>query len=156
MSVDRRQAPWLPPRWFIRGFWFVHRGVYRVTGGRVGLWRAKGGRYGTMRLITIGRRSGQERSVIVSYFEDGPNFVTVAMNGWGDQEPAWWLNLQTHPDARVDLPDGRRAVRARPADPQERSRLWALWCQADKNWDAHATRRTHETAVVILEPGAGS
>ena len=156
MATDRQQAPWLPPRWFIRGFWFAHRAVHRVTGGRLGLWRPKGSRYGVMRLTTIGRHSGQERGVVLSYFEDGPNLVTVAMNGWADPDPAWWLNLQSHPDARVELPDGRRSVRARAADPQEHSRLWDLWCRADKNWDAHAKRRTHGTAVVILEPQPGS
>ena len=156
MSADRQQAPWLPPRRFIRGFWFAHRALFRVTGGRVGLWGPKGNRYGTMRLTTVGRRSGQDRSVIVGYFEDGANLVTTAMNGWADEDPAWWLNLQSHPDARVDLPHGSRAVRARAADPQERSRLWAVWCQADKNWDAHSQRRSGETAVVILEPLAGS
>ena len=32
---------------------------------------------------------------MVGYFEDGPNLVTMAMNGWADGEPAWWLNLQS-------------------------------------------------------------
>jgi hypothetical protein len=40
----------------------------------------------------------------------------MAMNGWADGEPAWWLNLQAHPDASVDLADGSRAVRARAAE----------------------------------------
>jgi len=26
--------------------------------------------------------------MMVGYFEDGPNLVTMAMNGWGDAEPA--------------------------------------------------------------------
>ena len=37
-----------------------------------------------MRLTTVGRRSGQERKAILGYFEDGPNLVTMAMNGWGE------------------------------------------------------------------------
>ena len=49
-----------------------------------------------MRLTTIGRRSGRTRAVIVGYFEDGTNLVTMAMNGWRSAEPAWWLNLQAH------------------------------------------------------------
>ena len=72
----------------------------------MGLWRPKRGRWGTARLTTTGRRTGQQRSVIVGYFEDGPNLVTLAMNGWADGEPAWWLNLQAHPDATVDLVKG--------------------------------------------------
>jgi deazaflavin-dependent oxidoreductase (nitroreductase family) len=67
-----------------------------------------------MRLTTIGRRSGQERSVILGYFEDSPNLVTVAMNGWADPDPAWWLNLRAHPQATVDLAEGRRQVRGGP------------------------------------------
>ena len=34
----------------------------------------------------------------------------MAMNGWEKEEPAWWLNLQAHPDARVELADGPRLV----------------------------------------------
>jgi deazaflavin-dependent oxidoreductase (nitroreductase family) len=142
----------LPPRWFIRAFWVAHRRVYRWTGGRIGLWRPKPGRWGTMRLTTIGRRSGRARAVMLGYFEDGPNLVTMAMNGWGDAEPAWWLNLQAHPDATVDLPDGPRQVTGRAAKGDERERLWARWQQIDENLDAYAARRSMETAVVVLEP----
>jgi deazaflavin-dependent oxidoreductase (nitroreductase family) len=139
----------------------AHRRIYRLTGGRLGLWRPKPDGWGTMRLTTIGRRSGLERSVMVGYFEDGPNLVTMAMNGWGEGEPAWWLNLQAHPDVGVDLPDGHRLVTGRAASGEERERLWARWREIDKNLDAYAARRSMETAVVVLEPrrpvdGAGS
>jgi hypothetical protein len=77
----------LPPRWVVRSFWSVHRGLFRLSGGRFGLRSPKGNRYGMMRLTTIGRRSGQERSVILGYFDDGPNLVTMAMNGWDSPEP---------------------------------------------------------------------
>jgi hypothetical protein len=51
-------------------------------------------------------RTGRERIAILGYDENGPNLVTMTMNGWADGEPAWWLNLQAHPEASVDLPDG--------------------------------------------------
>src|SRR5688500_5771906 len=106
MPHERDRKPRLPPRWFVRLAWYTHRAVYRVTGGRLGLWRARASRWGTLRLTTTGRRTNQARSVIIAYLEDGPNLVTMAMNGWADPEPAWWLNLQAHPDADVVLPDG--------------------------------------------------
>jgi F420H(2)-dependent quinone reductase len=106
-------------------------------------------------LTTTGRRSGQRRSVIVGYFEDGPNLVTLAMNGWADGEPAWWLNLLAHPDATVDLVKGSRLVRARAAEGEERSRLWARWRDIDRQLDAYAALRSSETAIVILEPRPG-
>lgn len=155
MSEERTRSTWLPPRWVVRLAWRAHRGLYRATGGRRGLWHPTPTRWGAMRLTTIGRRTGHERSVILGYFEDGPNLVTLAMNGWAADEPAWWLNLQARPDARVDLADGRRAVRGRAAQGEERVRLWLRWRELDKNLDAYAARRPGQTAVVILEPSPG-
>ncbi|MEV4810917.1 nitroreductase/quinone reductase family protein [Micromonospora avicenniae] len=149
---DGTKVPRLPPRWFIRTAWSVPRALYRIFGGRIGIWRPRADRWGTLRLITTGRRSGQQRSVIVAYLEDEPNLFTLAMNGWGEGEPAWWLNLQTHPDATVDLVGGRRLVRGHAATGDERSRLWARWREIDPNIDAFATLRSSETAVVVLEP----
>ena len=143
--------PWLPPRWFMHFFWQTHRRVYRWTGGRLGLSRPKPDGWGTLRLTTIGRRTGDEHQVMVGYIEDGPNLVTMAMNGWGEGEPAWWLNLQAHPEVRADVADGPRLVTARAAQGEERDRLWARWQEIDKNLDAYAERRSGETAVVILE-----
>jgi deazaflavin-dependent oxidoreductase (nitroreductase family) len=142
----------LPPRWFVRFFWSAHRRVYRVTRGRLGLWRPKPDGWGVARLTTIGRRTGRDRSVMIGYFEDGPNLVTMAMNGWGEGEPAWWLNLQAHPDAEVDLTDGPRLVTAHAAHDEERERLWARWREIDKKLDAYAARRPMPTAVVVLAP----
>jgi hypothetical protein len=76
------------------------------------------------------------------------------MNGWGEGEPAWWLNLQAHPEVSVDLVDGARAVRGRAAEGEERSRLWDRWREIDENLDEFAARRSGETAVVVLEPSA--
>lgn len=152
MPEERTRRPWLPPRWFIRLAWFVHRRIYRFSRGRRGLWPAKPGKWGALHLTTTGRRTGQERSVILGYFEDGPNLVTMAMNGWADGEPAWWLNLQAQPVAKVVLREGPRKVRARAAAGEERSRLWDRWRELDKGLDGYAARRSTETAVVVLEP----
>ena len=118
----------VPPRWFVRGAWALHRAIYRITG----------------------------RSAILGYYEDGPNVVTLAMNGWADAEPAWWLNLMAHPEARIDLPDGPRAVRGRPAEGEERARLWARWREVGDGIDGYAALRSSETAVVVLEPADAS
>ena len=142
----------LPPRVVVRLAWVIHRAIYRITGGRRGLSPATPAHWGTMRVQTVGRRSGTERAVILGYFEDGPDLVTMAMNGWADPEPAWWLNLQAQPDVTVELKGDRRAVHARAARPEERARLWARWAEYDKGLDRYAARRSRETAVVILEP----
>jgi len=156
MTATPTKGPRLPPRWFVRAAWVVHRGAHRLTGGRRGLWKAKPGKWGTMRLTTIGRRSGRDRGAILGYYEDGPNLVTLAMNGWASPEPAWWLNLQAHPDTVVDLKDGRRAVRGRAAEGAERERLWARWREFSDEYDQWAALRARETAVVVLEPRSES
>ena len=152
MSRERTGRARLPPRWFIRTFWTVHRYLYRVSGGRFGLRRAKNDRWGMLHLSAIGRRTGQERSVILGFFEDGPNVVALAMNGWADSEPAWWLNVQACPEVTIDLADGRRSVEARAAHGEERERLWDRWRELDKNLDAYAAHRSGETTIVIFEP----
>jgi deazaflavin-dependent oxidoreductase (nitroreductase family) len=147
-----KRAPRLPPRWFIRVFWVMHRAVYSVTGGRFGLRRAKADRWGMLRITTVGRRTGEERTAILGYLEDGPNLTTLAMNGWADPEPAWWLNLQAHPDAKVELSGRSLPVHTRLENGDERARLWARWVALDDGTDAYAALRSRETAVVILEP----
>jgi deazaflavin-dependent oxidoreductase (nitroreductase family) len=95
--------------------------------------------------------------VIVGYYEDGPNLVSMAMNGWGPAEPAWWLNLQAHPEAIVELADGiRREVLGRAAVGEDRQRLWERWREMNQNLEEYAARRPRETAVVILEPRAAA
>ena len=140
----------LPPRWFVHAAWKVHRGLYNTSGKGLSLPRDK--KYGLLRLTVIGRRTGEPRSVILGYVEDGPNLVTLAMNGWDAPEPAWWLNLLAHPDADAVLRDGQRPVHGRAAEGAERTRLWARWQELDKNLDEYADRRPRTTAVVILEP----
>ena len=143
--------PFLPPRFVIRGAWAIHRAIYRISGGRRGL-RPPSDTYGTLVIHTIGRRTGEKRTAILGYFEDGPNLFTLAMNGWGEPEPAWWLNLQAHPDATIDLPDGTREITTRAATGEERARLWAEMARHEPNLDGYAARRSRETAVVVFEP----
>lgn len=150
-----KKAGRLPPRVVVVGAWYLHRAIHRVTGGRRGLWRyTPDGKWGTFVLHTVGRRSGREREAILGYIEDGPNLVTMAMNGWADPEPSWWLNLQARPDATVDLTGGEtRAVHARAAEGEERERLLERFAQSESNdLNAYMARRSRQTAIVVLEP----
>ena len=156
MTAVREGAPRTPPRFVVRTFWLLHRTAYRLTGGGFGLSRpVAGSKFGMLRLTTVGRRSGRPRVAIIGYYEDGANLVTLAMNGWGENEPAWWLNLQANAETTVDLPGETRTVRARTAIGDERERLWARF-RDFPGWgddlDRLATRRGRQTAVVVFEP----
>ena len=146
----------VPPRWFVVTAWHVHRAIHRVTGGRRGLWAyTPGGRWGALVLPSTGRHSGKERSAILGYVEDGQDLAVLAMNGWGQPDPAWWLNLQAQPEATVELKGGeRRSIRARAAVGEERERLLQRLDEAEGDADlvAYLALRSRETAVVVLEP----
>jgi deazaflavin-dependent oxidoreductase (nitroreductase family) len=144
----------VPPRWFVTTAWKAHRFLYRASGRRTFLWTPANKRgWGALQLTTTGRRSGEERSVIVGYVEDGRDLVLLAMNGWGEGEPSWWLNLQALPAASVRLAKGTPfPVTAHEAVAEERDRLWARWGAVEPRLDEYAALRSTPTAVVVLLP----
>jgi len=153
MSSTDPRPPYVPPSWFVHTAWRAHRGLHRLSGGRF-LWPPSGKRgWGALRLTATGRTSGQDRSVILGYLEDGPDLVLLAMNGWDEGDPSWWLNLEANPDAVVRL-SGQppREVRARRATGEERDRLWGLGLQVDPKLDGYAARRSTVTPEVVLQP----
>ena len=153
MNPESTTSPKLPPAWFKHLFWRGHRVVYRLIGGHV-LWTPASKRgWGAMHLTTVGRKSGQVRAVIVGYIEDDDTPVVMAMNGWDEGHPAWWLNLEAHPDAVIRLKgQPERSVRAREAEGEERERLWRRWAEVDKDLDGYAARRSVAAPVVVFEP----
>jgi F420H(2)-dependent quinone reductase len=155
MSAPTTRPPRVPPPWIVHTAWRVHRLLYRLSGGRF-LWTPADKRgWGALRLTTVGRKSGQERNVIVGYLEDGADLVTLAMNGWDEGHPAWWLNLEAHPDAVARLAgQDPRPVRARQAAGEEGERLWQRWVAINPDLAGYAGRRSTETPVVVLEPRA--
>jgi deazaflavin-dependent oxidoreductase (nitroreductase family) len=108
-------------------------------------------------LTTVGRKTGRDRNVIIGYIEDGPNLVALAMNGWDEGHPAWWLNLEAQPDAVVRLArEQPRAVHARRCEGAERDRLWQRWAAIQPELDGYAALRSTEAPVVVFEPRESS
>jgi deazaflavin-dependent oxidoreductase (nitroreductase family) len=153
-AIEAKPSPKVP-HWLIRTIWLVHRRAYAITGGRFGLRTPTASRWGMLRLTTVGRQTGRTRVAILGFIADGRHIVVPAMNGWMDAEPAWWLNLQAHPEAIMTLPGGEtREVVARAAEPGERERLWRALVNLGTAayTDANAATRSRETAIVIFEP----
>jgi F420H(2)-dependent quinone reductase len=142
----------IPPRPLLRLMWAIHKGIDRLTGGRIGSVRPTGRRLGTLFLLSTGRTSGQPRRNPVYYVEEGPNLVVVASNAGAATDPAWWQNLQTKPDAAVEIGGERRAVRARAASPEEQARLWPRFVRGSANFGEYQANTKRKLSVVILEP----
>jgi F420H(2)-dependent quinone reductase len=153
VGTEATRPPKVPPTWFVHAAWRVHRALHRLSGGRF-LWTTSNKRgWGALRLTTVGRKSGQQRSVIIGYVEDGPNLVVLAINGWDEGHPSWWLNLEAHPDAVVRLAGQHaRPVHAIRIVGEERDRLWQRWVAVEPQLDGYAGRRSTRTPVIVLEP----
>ncbi|WP_410570246.1 nitroreductase/quinone reductase family protein [Amycolatopsis sp. cmx-4-61] len=128
----------------------VHRGLIKLTGGRVG-WQVA---MPVLELTTIGRKSGQPRSVLLtSPYQEGETLVVVASRGGDDTHPAWFLNLRDRPEVEVSLKGGpKRPMRARVADAEERARLWPKITADFKNYAQYQTKTEREIPLVFLEP----
>jgi deazaflavin-dependent oxidoreductase (nitroreductase family) len=129
----------------------VHRVVQRVTFGKLG-WQA--GSMAVVELTTIGRKSGEPRTVLLTApVQEGDTYVVVASRGGDDTHPAWFLNLRDNPAVEVATGDGpKKPMRARIADAGERARLWPQITAGHKNYASYQTKTDREIPVVFLEP----
>jgi deazaflavin-dependent oxidoreductase (nitroreductase family) len=128
----------------------LHRCVVTLTGGRLG-WTASN--MPVVQLTTVGRKSGQARTVMLtSPVQEGDAYVVVASRGGDDHHPAWFLNIQANPAVKVAVRGRTRDMRARVADAAERARLWPLVIADNKHYDAYQHKTQREIPLVILEP----
>jgi F420H(2)-dependent quinone reductase len=129
----------------------LHKGVYRLTGGKVG---GKIGKNPVLLLTTIGRKSGQRRTQPLLYTRAGESYAVIASKGGAPQHPLWYLNLQAKPQAEVTIGRETRQVRARDTEGEERERLWRALADRYPGYDKYAQKTTRQIPVVVLEPVA--
>jgi deazaflavin-dependent oxidoreductase (nitroreductase family) len=129
----------------------VHRSLLKISGGHAG-WQVSN--MPVLELTTIGRKSGQPRSVMLtSPLQDGDKLVVVASRGGDDTHPAWFLNLRDNPDVEVAFQGGaKQPMKARVASAEERKTLWPQVIADHKNYAGYQTRTQREIPLVLLEP----
>jgi deazaflavin-dependent oxidoreductase (nitroreductase family) len=133
----------------------VHRTMMTLSGGRLG-WSA--GSMPVLELTTVGRKSGQQRSVMLtSPIREGESMVIVASKGGEDTHPAWFLNLQANPNVEVSTKGApKQPMIARVATSDERARLWPQVTATYKNYGGYQAKTVREIPLVILTPVEGS
>jgi len=142
----------IPPRSALRVFWALHKGIDRLSGGRLSTIRPTDHRVGTLFLLTTGRTTALERRNGLYYIEDGSRYVVVASNAGADHDPRWWLNLQANPNAAVEISGRRLAIQGRAATDPERERLWPELVRRHATYAEYARTATRTIPIVILEP----
>jgi F420H(2)-dependent quinone reductase len=143
----------LPPKAQTRAwqaFQASHLALYRASGRRLG---TRFGGVRTLFLHHVGAKTGAERISPLLYVEDGRNLAIIASKGGHVTHPAWFHNLQAHPDVRVELRGEVRPVHARIAEGAERERLWSKAVDVWPDYERYKGRAPHRTIpVVVLEP----
>jgi len=135
----------------LRIFSRVHITLYRWTGGIIG-GRIFGNRM--LLLTTTGRKTGQPRTKPVAYLTDGDALVIVAGAAGAAKHPDWWLNLESHPVAQVQVGRRKLQVSATRALPEEQQRLWAHYPAQYALFESMQKRMSREIPVVMLRPAS--
>ena len=129
----------------------AHRAVLRITRGRLG-WRL--GSMPALELTTVGRRSGQPRtSMLTSPLQLGDAYVVVASRGGDPHHPAWFLNLVANPEVQVSI-EGQPPVpmRARVMTEAERAEHWPGIAARHPHYAGYQKRTSRIIPLVVLEP----
>lgn len=125
--------------------------VLRRTRGRAAhLWRRR-----ALVLTTVGRRTGRPRTVVVQFFPDGDDLVVVAANSGLPRPPAWYLNLLTHPRARVEVEGRTLQVHAEELPEPEAEEFWPRVLAAAPDYRRYLVRAGRPLPLVRLRPIAG-
>jgi deazaflavin-dependent oxidoreductase (nitroreductase family) len=107
-----------------------------------------------VRLTTIGRKSGEPRTVLLtSPIQEDGTIVVVASRGGDDQNPAWLFNLRANPEVKVVFAgQPEQQMTARVADEAERTRLWPKVVAGGKQYAGYQEKTEREIPLVLLEP----
>jgi deazaflavin-dependent oxidoreductase (nitroreductase family) len=128
----------------------IHRAIFNVSKGRI-FGKAFGMPF--VELLTTGRRSGKERSTMLSVpIVDGDRLVLVASFGGDERHPAWYLNLRANPEVRVTIAGSTRTMIARSATEEERVELWPQITSTFAGYARYQERIDRKIPVIILEP----
>lgn len=126
-----------------------HVEEYVATDGKKGhRWRGMP----TLLLTTRGRKSGKLRRTALIYGRDGDNYLIVASNGGAAKHPLWYLNLDAHPEAELQVGADTFAARARTATPDEKARLWPVMSAIFPTYDSYQRKTRRDIPLVVLEP----
>ena len=131
----------------------MHRAMVSMSGGRVGT-KFRG--QPLILLTTTGRKTGKPRTwplVGLPIDEQVPSrgWVVAGSNGGHDAHPAWYLNLQAHPEATVREGARESKVRARDATPDERAQHWARFVYVLDTYAEYQEATDRQIPVVLLE-----
>ena len=132
----------------------LHRALIKVSAGKRG-WDFYG--MPVIKLTTIGRVSGKDRSVMLtSPIKSNGDICLVASKGGDDRHPEWYLNLLRDPRVKVEAPSGTKSMIATIAEGDERELLWNQIVSDFPNYGSYQEKTNREIPVIILKENSGT
>ena len=129
-----------------------------ITEINVWLLRVSKGRLGNtflgvsvLLLTTVGRRSGDLRTMPIFFMADGDRYVLVASNAGNSHDPAWLMNIHANPAVSVELRGKMQRMSARLASDAERAELWPRLIVMFPKWKMMAEHSPRQFPLVLLE-----
>lgn len=128
---------------------YRHVILYTASGGRID---PSNDQAGFLKLTSVGRKSGQQRTVMLMYIRDGDSYVVTASNGGKPQHPGWFFNVQSNPEVTIQLKGQQKKAVAEVAGPEKRNELWARLVEIAPMFASYPKRANREIPMVILRP----
>lgn len=127
---------------------WVDKRLHRVFRGKVSLVAIAG--LPSLRLTTVGRKSGQPRSTNLLYFPHEDGFVLVGSNWGRPRDPGWTYNLRAHPDAVVQVRGREIPVAATPVKGEAYDELWRRLLEFWPGYEMERAEAGRELPIFVL------
>ena len=121
---------------------------FRANKGRVATFA----RQPLLLLTHTGAKTGKRRTNPLAYFRDGDRYIVVASKGGAPTNPDWYYNLLANPRAIIEVRNEQLEVTAKPGDPAERERLWAMVIERTPTFKEYEKKTRRTIPLVILTP----
>ena len=121
---------------------------FRANGGKVEAFPDNN----LLLLHHTGAKSGQDRVTPLAYQPVDGGCAIFASKAGAPDNPAWFYNLKSNPQATIEIGTDTVPVTARVTAPEEREPIWTRQKQDQPGFAEYEQKTSRQIPVVILEP----
>jgi F420H(2)-dependent quinone reductase len=132
----------------MKGFRNLHVFLYHISSGKIG-----GSVIGSpvLLLTTIGRKSGQPRTVPLAYVRHNDEYLITASAAGADKNPVWLANIEHNPNVKIEVAGKTLNAKALITTGDERTQLYELFKKQGSNFVEYETKTTRKIPVIRLQ-----
>ena len=132
-------------KWFMK----VNAFLIRISKGRIG---SQLGTQSVLILHTVGRKSGLLRSIPIAYFFHEGKYLIVESNWGKDQHADWYFNLQSNPQASIEVKGREIKVKASFVEGEEYTHLWEYVTKKHPPYLEYQKMTTRKIPIAVFQP----